>query len=132
MSAEFSRSISADGDRLPELFDAIESWLGDNGVPMADAASIMIAFDEIVSNIVNHGGGAIDIAITIGDAAMRATVSDDGPPFDPLARPAPDTDAGVDERAIGGLGIHLVREMMDEVGYVYRQGRNNLTFCKTF
>lgn len=132
MTADFARSIAADAARLPALLDAIEAWLGDNGVPMAARAPVMVAFDEIVSNVVNHGGGALDVAITIGDGAMRATVSDDGPFFDPLARPAPDTDAGIDDRAIGGLGIHLVREMMDDVAYTYENGRNRLTFRKTF
>ena len=132
MAVEFARSIPADGGRLPELLDAIERWLGNHGVPMAQAASIMIAFDELLSNVVNHGGGAIEVSIGIADAAIQATVSDDGPRFDPLKRPAPDTDADIDERAIGGLGIHLVREMMDEVAYAYRQGRNELTFRKTF
>lgn len=132
MAADFTRSIAADIDRLPALLDSIESWLGDNGVPTAEAVRIMIAFDEILSNIVDHGGGAIDVAIGIADAAMHATISDDGPPFDPLARAAPDTDAGLDDRAIGGLGIHLVRTMMDDVAYGYRNGRNRLTFRKTF
>lgn len=132
MAAEFARSIPADAGRLPPLLDAIEAWLGDNGVPMAKLAPVMVAFDEILSNVVNYGGGALDVAITIGDGAMQATVSDDGPFFDPLARPAPDTDAGIDDRAIGGLGIHLVREMMDDVAYAYENGRNRLTFRKTF
>lgn len=132
MAVEFARSIPADGDRLPDLLDAIERWLGDHGVPMAQAASIMIAFDEILSNIVDHGRGTIDVAIGITDTVMHATVSDDGPRFDPLARAAPDTDAGLDDRAIGGLGIHLVRTMMDDVAYHYRNGRNRLTFHKTF
>ncbi|KRB82269.1 anti-sigma regulatory factor [Sphingomonas sp. Root710] len=132
MAADFARSMAADAARLPALLDAIEAWLGDNGVPMAKLAPVMIAFDEILSNIVNYGGGTLDVAITLDDGAMQATVADDGPRFDPLARPAPDTDATIDDRAIGGLGIHLVREMMDEVAYAYENGRNRLTFRKTF
>jgi len=132
MTADFARSIPADADRLPALLDAIEAWLGVHGMPMDKLASVMVAFDEILSNVVNYGGGALDVAITVGDGAMLATVSDDGPFFDPLARPAPDTEADIDDRAIGGLGIHLVRKMMDDVGYAYENGRNRLTFRKTF
>lgn len=132
MAAEFSRTIAANSGEMPPLLDAIEAWLDDNGAPMAETARIMIAFDEIVSNIVNYGGGSIDISISIADGVLRATVSDDGPPFDPLGRPAPDTDADIDDRAVGGLGIHLIREMMDDVAYAYENGRNRLTFRKTF
>lgn len=133
MPADFSRSIVADADRLPALLDTIETWLGGNGVPMEKAAPVMVALDEILSNVANYGGGGtIDVALSVANGAMRATISDDAPPFDPLARPAPDTDAGIDDRAIGGLGIHLVREMMDDVAYAYENGRNRLTFRKTF
>ncbi|KKC26574.1 ATP-binding protein [Sphingomonas sp. SRS2] len=132
MAAEFSRSVAADIAVLPDLLDAIEAWLGEAGVPIADIARVMIAFDELLSNIANYGGGTIMVTIGLDAGVLRATIADTGPPFDPLALPAPDTDAGIDERAVGGLGIHLVCEMMDEVGYVYEAGQNRLTFHKTF
>jgi len=56
--------------------------------------------------------------------ALILTISDNGPPFDPFARAAPDTTLSIEERQIGGLGIHLVRQMMDEVSYERREGRN--------
>lgn len=132
MTAEFTRSVAAEIGELPDLLDAIEAWLGEAGMPPADAARIMIAFDELLSNIANYGGGSIIVRIRLDAGVMCATIADDGPPFDPLALPAPDTGAGIDERAIGGLGIHLVREMMDEVSYAYEDGRNRLTFRKTY
>ncbi len=132
MNAEFARSAPAEADRLPAMLDAIEIWLADAGVPMDQTARLMIAFDELLSNIVNHGGGTIDLRISLAGPVLVATIADDGPPFDPLARAAPDTDLGIDERAVGGLGIHLVREMMDEVSYARENGRNLLKLTKTF
>ncbi|MCP4452100.1 MAG: ATP-binding protein, partial [Planctomycetes bacterium] len=58
------------------------------------------------------------------------TVADQGPAFDPLDRPDPDTTLSVDDRAIGGLGIFLTKQMMDDVSYERRQGKNVLTLVK--
>ena len=65
-------------------------------------------------------------------ARPRATLvlRDDAPPFDPLSLAAPDLAAGLDERSMGGLGIHLVRELVDEVSYRRVDGRNELTLSK--
>lgn len=61
---------------------------------------------------------------------MTAEVVDDAPAFDPLAREEPDIDAELDEREVGGLGIHLLRRMMDEVTYARVDGHNRLRFAK--
>ncbi len=132
MTAEFARTLPAKTDQLPALLDAIEGWLAEAGVPMAGIARLMVAFDEILSNIAMHGGGTIELTMTHADGRLSATVADDGPAFDPLARPAPDIDLGIDERDVGGLGIHLVREMMDTVVYSHENGRNLLKLTKTF
>ncbi|ATE66466.1 ATP-binding protein [Rhizorhabdus dicambivorans] len=132
MAAEFTRALRADSAALPGLIEAIEGWLEAQGVPIGEVARLMIAFDELLSNIAHHGGGTIELAITVDAGTLTARIADDGPRFDPLALPAPDTSLDIDDRPVGGLGIHLVREMMDEVRYVYDQGRNELTFRKTF
>jgi anti-anti-sigma factor len=62
--------------------------------------------------------------------SLRVTITDDGPPFDPLAYADPDTELSVEEREIGGLGIHLVRQMMDEVSYRYEGDRNIVVLVK--
>ena len=70
------------------------------------------------------------LSITLGDGAATAVVRDDARPFDPTGAAAPDLDAALDDRAVGGLGIHLVQSMMDEVGYARRDGRNVTTLVK--
>jgi len=132
MAASFARSLPADEAALPDLIEAIEAWLETRDVPPAEIARLMIAFDELLSNILHHGGGTIDIAVGIEDGTLSATIVDDGPRFDPLSVPDPDTSLDIDERPVGGLGIHLVRELMDEVRYSHGEGRNKLTFRKTF
>nr|WP_047165894.1 ATP-binding protein [Sphingomonas sp. Y57] len=132
MAARFERSLVAGAPGLAALIAEIEAWLDAAGVPAAQVARMMIAFDEVLSNITKHGGGTLSVGIAIDDRRLTATIEDDGPPFDPLARGAPDTDLGIDDRAIGGLGIHLVRELMDDVAYVREQDRNRLIFSKTF
>jgi anti-sigma regulatory factor (Ser/Thr protein kinase) len=59
---------------------------------------------------------------------LIADVSDGGAPFDPLAQPAPDIHAPIEERKVGGLGIHLLRTLMDAVEYRRADGRNHLSF----
>jgi serine/threonine-protein kinase RsbW len=68
------------------------------------------------------------VQIGIGGGYLSATVSDDGKPFDLLAQPEPDIHAPIEERKIGGLGIHLLRKLMDKVDYRRAGDRNELSF----
>ncbi len=63
-AASFTRRQRATEADLPGMIEAIEAWLEQAGVPPADVARLMIAFDEVLSNITHHGGGTIDLAIT--------------------------------------------------------------------
>jgi anti-sigma regulatory factor (Ser/Thr protein kinase) len=98
-----------------------------------------IAFDEVLTNICRYawtdaGQHVILVEAVIdgpaGDATVSITFADDGVPFDPLATAAPSLDDDIDERRMGGLGIHLVRELMDEVRYVRAGPSNRLTLIK--
>jgi serine/threonine-protein kinase RsbW len=95
---------------------------------------LRVALDEIVANIVSHGvvGGdvpAIDVLFRRVDGVVEIVIEDDGPAFDPLSRPAPDTTLPLESREPGGLGIALVKSLMDEVRYE-RTMRNVLTMRK--
>jgi serine/threonine-protein kinase RsbW len=91
-----------------------------------------MAFDEVISNIAAYGSAhdPIRVRVTIAADAVRAEVSDDGVAFDPLQLPDPDVTSDVDDRAIGGLGVFLVRKVMDAVTYERRDDRNCLHFSK--
>ncbi len=134
MQSNVSHRLICGGAGLRALLDAIETQLVDGEAPPAVAAAVLIACDEIVSNIVNHGGAAagVEVDVGVGDGRVDVEVIDDGAPFDPTAAAAPDTDLTLENRKVGGLGIYLVREMMDRVDYARRDGRNRLQFSKSF
>ena len=92
--------------------------------------------DELVTNIIKYGYSdcsehEIVVQISIPPDAVVIELEDDGRPFNPLTRPAPDLSAPVEDRSIGGLGIHLLREMMDAGEYRYVNGTNHLVLRRT-
>ena len=76
------------------------------------------------------GSAAVRVEVTDEPFEARITFIDEGVPFDPLSVPDPDTELSLDERDIGGMGIHIVRKSMDEVSYEYKDGRNIFTVMK--
>jgi serine/threonine-protein kinase RsbW len=134
MESDVSHRLTDNGAGLRALLDAIEAQLADGDVPQAAAAPVLIACDEIVSNIVNHGGAdaSVEVAVRVRDGQVDVEVLDGGAPFDPMAAAEPDTGLALEDRKVGGLGIYLVREMMDRIDYERRDGRNRLRFSKTF
>lgn len=97
--------------------------------------TLRLVLEELVVNVVNYaygegGDGPLDITVENRDDAIAITLTDQGVPFNPLEQEAPDTDLPPEERPIGGLGIFLVREMMDNVSYRYEDGHNILTVGK--
>jgi anti-sigma regulatory factor (Ser/Thr protein kinase) len=96
---------------------------------------LKLALGEILTNIISYGytdGGEHEIRVSLGTEAGAVTVAveDDGQPFNPLEAPEPDTSLPLEERAIGGMGIHLVRKLMDGLEYHRREGKNLLILKK--
>ena len=121
-------------EEIALLSEAIETFFGPHASPGAVSA-VNVAVEELVTNIVSYAfpdGGEHDIRVDLGlDAdGLTAAVEDDGSAYNPLEREAPDTDAKLDDRPVGGLGIHLVRQLMDDVTYARRDGRNIITVRK--
>ncbi|MHA7819558.1 MAG: ATP-binding protein [Erythrobacter sp.] len=122
--------------------EQIERFLESRPVPMATVSQVMIAIDEVVSNALNYGSGLREdcdgstaelvVSIEIENGKVLAEVADNSAAFDPLSLPEPDTEASVEERDYGGLGVHIVRNLMDEVEYLREEGWNRLRFSKTF
>lgn len=134
MEPDFSQSLSAGPAGLPALLDRLEEELAARGAPMAVVSSVLIAADEIISNIINHGGRspAVQVDAQVLDGEVRICITDDGVAFDPLQAASPDTTLSLEAREIGGLGIHLVRKLMDHVAYERRGKHNRLQFSKSF
>jgi anti-sigma regulatory factor (Ser/Thr protein kinase) len=86
-------------------------------------------------NVIQHGRpespqGAIRLSLRLEGGEIVATVADRGAPFNPLLAPEPDLSAGLEQRNLGGLGIHLVRRLVSGMEYERREGHNRLTLRK--
>lgn len=111
--------------------EAFEAFIASRSVPTPDRHRFLLALDEILSNIIRHGRppapGTIDLTFSMEENVIEVEFVDSAHPFNPLETPPPDTTAALDARVPGGLGIALVRTMMDDVRYERRDGRNVLT-----
>ena len=117
-----------DLSRMPEV---VAQLAEEQGLSEDVVFSINVALDEMLSNIIKYGYAddaihEIRIRLSVADAMLIAEIEDDGEPFDPCAAAPVDVEAPMEERKVGGLGIHIVRELMSEVGYARVDGRNRL------
>jgi serine phosphatase RsbU (regulator of sigma subunit)/anti-sigma regulatory factor (Ser/Thr protein kinase) len=102
---------------------------------LEDLHDLEVILEEVVTNIMKYGGldhgtEACRIDLTLREKFLWITISDRGIPFDPLAREAVDTSKPIEERPIGGLGIHFVKNLTTSQHYEYNEGRNILTLTK--
>ena len=116
---------------ISQVCEFLEQMLENQGAPMKVITQASIAADEILSNIARYSGAAavqVDCTVTEGRTVIR--FMDDGNPYDPTTQPEPDTTLSAEEREIGGLGIFMVKKIMDRVSYEYADGQNILTVEK--
>jgi serine/threonine-protein kinase RsbW len=122
-------------NRLEDLGRVTEEamrFIGERGVEGQAAYLANLAIEEMVTNILKYGyddagGHEILLRLEVCSGALHLVLEDDGHEFNPLNAPAPDLDCPVEERAIGGLGIHLIRQMAERLDYERRDGRNRLS-----
>ena len=90
--------------------------------------SMRLAVEEVFTNILEHGyrgNGPVEIRVDGGPRCVRVRLSDQAPPFDPLDAPPPDLESPLEERDTGGLGWHLVRQLIDELEHHPAPGGGN-------
>lgn len=109
-----------------------EPLVADWGVPDAQRRKLNMALDDLLQNLISHAYadevvGDIGLSVARYGDHLLLELSDDGSAFDPTQCPPPDLDLDVDERPIGGLGLHLVKQLMDEVSYRREDGWNRLS-----
>ena len=107
------------------------------GIEATLANKIKLAVEEAVTNIIDYAfpngtEGNIDIAIEADANAVRFVITDTGAEFDPTSVTKADTTLGIDDRPIGGLGIFLVRNLMDSINYERIDGKNVLRLEKVY
>ena len=123
-------------DDLVRLTDAVSAFADAHGLHAHDSFELALVLEEIFTNIVKYAydtpaGHAIEVALEQRDGVLHVEVSDSGRPFDPRSIPPPDLEADVEHRPIGGLGLHLIRKLTEELAYERRAGINHLSFRKT-
>lgn len=119
-------------DKLPEITRHIERSLAGQ-LSNANRASVLIAVDEIYSNICKYSHATkVECICLVKEGTIRLQFLDNGTPYNPLDKADPDIDAELEDRNIGGLGIYLVKQQMDTVCYEYINGKNCLTITKKF
>lgn len=129
MQASTALSIPATAAGIDRAIRAFERFGRTYGVPARAAWRCKLALDELLSNIVRHGSGqptaAVDVVFRLGADGVSVEIVDALQAFDPLGAPAPDTAGTLESRKPGGLGIALVRQLMDDVKYERRDERNH-------
>jgi serine/threonine-protein kinase RsbW len=130
-----SVTLVNDRSEVERLGRLVEAFGEEQGLAADAIFAVNLALDEVVTNIIRyaHDDGrqhSILVRLALEQDALIAEVEDDGRAFNPLDAPVPDIGAGIEDRPIGGLGIHLVRSVMSAVEYRREDGRNVLTIRK--
>ena len=135
MAEEKVLRVPAKLENLDEALDFVGAMLETGGCSTKADTQIRIALEEMYINVAKYaypeGDGWVEIRCCVEDGVATIKLIDGGEPFDPLAKPDPDTTLPGKERQIGGLGIYMVKSTMDEVEYAYRDDCNNFTMRRS-
>lgn len=132
-NATFTWTLGPDLSEIAAMSDAVAGWAHTLHVPEAATSAMTLMLEELAANSITHGyaetgtTGDVDLRLETDGKALVAYVSDTAPEFNPLDLPPADTSSALEDRAIGGLGVHLVRRLAHSVNYQRINGRN--VFC---
>ena len=130
MESRFARRM----DVLDEVFDFAEKFFSSNGIDPATRYAIGVAIEEVFTNMVKYNPtGKGDLSVRLdreNDRAIIGLTDFDSPHWDPLQAPEVDINAPIEQRRPGGLGIHLLRKLMDRMDYAYHDRQSTITFEK--
>ena len=135
-SASASLSLYSKPAAFTRLVCFVEEFARRYTLPAAERSRLLIVLDELFTNAVNHGrfgtaATSIEIVFTLEAGRLTIDFSDDGRPFDPLITAPPDLDQPVADRPIGGLGLHILRSLVDHARYSRDCNRNRLVLVRT-
>jgi anti-sigma regulatory factor (Ser/Thr protein kinase) len=132
-----SKTFPAKTEVLTDVLAFAEQLLEKHECPMKQQTAICVALEEVFVNVARYAygdaGGNVIFNISFNEQTRKVIFQmiDEGIPFDPLKKPDPDITLSAEEREIGGLGIFITKKTMDEVTYLYENGKNILTMIKT-
>lgn len=135
MTSKHSLTLPNDIETIPQLNEFIDTVAEEIGLDMSLTMSLNLAIEEAVVNVMEYAypegkHGNVDIEVSADDKWLTFIISDNGIPFDPTTQKDADTTLSAEERPIGGLGIFLVRQLMDSIEYQRTEGKNILTLRK--
>jgi anti-sigma regulatory factor (Ser/Thr protein kinase) len=127
--------IKNDLSELEKIVQQFDIFSTQNRLPVKIKNAVDLVIDEIINNIITYGYDDdeehyIDVTIFIKDEMLNLEIEDDARKFNPLNETEPDTESSIEKREIGGLGLHFLKNMMDEVVYKYINKKNNLIMRK--
>ena len=121
-------SVNPTMENIPQVAAFAEEQLEKFEVPAKLSSKLMVVVDEIFANIVRYSGATeAQIRFVKESGALRLIFCDNGKPYNPLDAKEPDVTSSAEDRAVGGLGIFIVRKIMDHMEYMYKDGQNVLT-----
>ncbi|MBS6461964.1 MAG: ATP-binding protein [Ruminococcus sp.] len=129
-------TLPATIENIETVIDFVNGQLEEIKCPLKAQMQIDIAIDELFGNIAHYaynpetGPATVRVEVTEEPIAVVITFIDRGVPYDPLKKEDPDITLSAEERAIGGLGIFMVKKTMDEISYEYKDGKNILRIKK--
>ena len=129
-------TLPATIENIETVIDFVNGQLEEIKCPLKAQMQIDIAIDELFGNIAHYaynpetGPATVRVDVTEEPIAVVITFIDRGVPYDPLKKEDPDITLSAEERAIGGLGIFMVKKTMDEISYEYKDGKNILRIKK--
>lgn len=134
MNATLHLRLRSDLQALSLATEQLRDFFGRRQVRKDAAYAMELALEELATNIIEHGSNGknerdIEATVRLDDESVVLEIQDDGCEFNPFAHPVPDTSLSADERPIGGLGIHFVRNLVDDCEYT-RSGEKNIVRVK--
>ncbi len=131
-----SLTLGSSGDDLGDALDAAEAFCDQEGVPPRVAARLGVILDELLSNVVNYAfdgrtDGVVELRLVRRGEEIEGEIVDDGKPFVADGVAVPDTTLSVEDRPVGGLGLHLVRSLTTRLDLWREADRNHVRFAVT-
>lgn len=134
-TGHWTLTLSNNVQEIPQLNTFIDEVCESHDLDPMTSMEMNLALEEAVVNVMTYAypegtKGYVDISAQSDNGSLMFIISDSGKPFDPTTREDVDTSLPAEQREIGGLGIFLVRKMMDDIKYEYKDGHNVLTLRK--
>ena len=129
-------TLAATVENIETVTEFVNAQLELMDCPIKAQMQIDIAIDELFGNIAHYAynteGGSATVRVEVSEAPLAVIITfiDNGVPYDPLGKDDPDITLSAEEREIGGLGIYMVKQSMDEITYEYKDGQNILKIKK--